>query len=65
MRMAFSMAEDLTSYNISSIAVTPGFLRSEAMLDNFGVTEKNWKNGAKQDKLFAFSETPIISVEQL
>jgi NAD(P)-dependent dehydrogenase (short-subunit alcohol dehydrogenase family) len=58
MRLAFSMAEDLKPFNVAAIAVTPGFLRSEAMLDNFGVTEKNWKEGAKRDKFFAFSETP-------
>lgn len=58
MRLAFSMAEDLKPFNVATIAVTPGFLRSEAMLDNFGVTEKNWKEGAKRDKFFAFSETP-------
>lgn len=58
MRMAKTMAIELEPYNITSIAVTPGFLRSEAMLEGFGVTEKNWQQGAKKDKFFAFSETP-------
>lgn len=58
MRMAFTMAKELEPHNVASIAVTPGFLRSEAMLDHFGVTENNWREGAKQDKFFAFSETP-------
>lgn len=58
MRMAYSMAKDLQSHNIASIAVTPGFLRSEAVLDNFGVSEKNWRDGIKRDKFFGFSETP-------
>lgn len=58
MRMAYSMAKDLLPHNVAAIAVTPGFLRSEAVLDHFGVTEKNWRDGIKRDKLFAFSETP-------
>lgn len=58
MRMAKTMAIELKSYNVAAIAVTPGFLRSEAMLEGFGVTEANWQEGAKKDKLFAFSETP-------
>jgi NAD(P)-dependent dehydrogenase (short-subunit alcohol dehydrogenase family) len=56
--MAQAMAQDLKEYNIVSIAVTPGFLRSEAMLEQFGVTEENWKEGAKVDPHFIASETP-------
>lgn len=40
------------------IAVSPGFLRSEAMLDYFGVTEATWRDGAKNDPHFIASETP-------
>jgi len=58
MRMAKTMAVELEPYNAAAIAVTPGFLRSEAMLEGFGVTEANWQEGAKKDRLFAFSETP-------
>jgi NAD(P)-dependent dehydrogenase (short-subunit alcohol dehydrogenase family) len=58
MRMAYSMAKDLRPHNVAAVAVTPGFLRSEAMLDYFGVTEKNWRDGIKRDKFFGFSETP-------
>ncbi len=58
MRMAYTMAQDLKPYNVAAVAVTPGFLRSEATLEHFGVTESNWREGAKQDKFFAFSETP-------
>ncbi|MCL4394178.1 MAG: SDR family oxidoreductase [Chloroflexi bacterium] len=58
MRMAWTMAKDLEPYQVAALAVTPGFLRSEAMLDHFGVTEQNWREGAQQDKFFAFSETP-------
>ncbi|WP_276752736.1 hypothetical protein [Chlorogloeopsis fritschii] len=46
-------------YNICAIALTPGFLRSEAMLEYFGVTEENWQDGANKDPHFIASETPF------
>lgn len=58
MRMAFTMAKELQQHNVAAVAVTPGFLRSEAILDHLGVTEKTWRDGIKKDKYFAFSETP-------
>lgn len=58
-RLAFAMARELRRRNIASVAVTPGFLRSEAMLDNFGVSEANWKDGAKKEPDFIASETPL------
>jgi NAD(P)-dependent dehydrogenase (short-subunit alcohol dehydrogenase family) len=58
-RLAYAMAEELKPYNITALAVTPGFLRSEAMLDHFGVTEANWQEGARQDPHFIASETPF------
>lgn len=58
-RMAYDMAQELRPYGIASIAVTPGFLRSEAMLEHFGVTEANWREGAKKDPHFIASETPF------
>jgi NAD(P)-dependent dehydrogenase (short-subunit alcohol dehydrogenase family) len=59
-RLAFAMAEDLRSYNVAALAVTPGFLRSEAMLEHFGVTEANWQEGAKKEPHFISSETPFF-----
>ncbi|MEI4828236.1 SDR family oxidoreductase [Bacillus sp. FJAT-53711] len=58
--LAQAMAKDLVSYNITSVAVSPGFLRSEAMLELFGVTEENWQEGAKKDPHFIASETPFF-----
>lgn len=58
-RLAFAMAEELRPYNVAAIAVTPGFLRSEAMLEHFGVTEMNWQEGAAKDPHFIASETPF------
>jgi NAD(P)-dependent dehydrogenase (short-subunit alcohol dehydrogenase family) len=47
-RLAFAMARELRKRNITSVALTPGFLRSEAVLDHFGVTEANWKEAGKK-----------------
>lgn len=58
-RLAFIMARELRKKNITAVAVTPGFLRSEAMLDHFGVTEANWQEAGKQDANFLASETPF------
>ncbi len=58
-RLAQAMAADLRQYQITALALTPGFLRSEAMLDHFGVTEANWRDGARQDPHFIASETPF------
>jgi NAD(P)-dependent dehydrogenase (short-subunit alcohol dehydrogenase family) len=57
-RLAYSMAADLKDTGVSVVAVTPGFLRSEAMLDRFGVTDDNWRDYVKKDRHFAESETP-------
>lgn len=57
-RMAYAMAEELRPHGVTALAVTPGFLRSEAMLDHFGVTEDTWRDGAKIDPHFIASETP-------
>jgi NAD(P)-dependent dehydrogenase (short-subunit alcohol dehydrogenase family) len=47
-RLAFAMARELRKRNIVSLALTPGFLRSEAVLDHFGVSEANWKDAGKK-----------------
>jgi NAD(P)-dependent dehydrogenase (short-subunit alcohol dehydrogenase family) len=59
-RVAYAMSEDLRQHRITALAVTPGFLRSEAMLEHFGVTEENWQDGAKKDPHFIASETPYF-----
>jgi NAD(P)-dependent dehydrogenase (short-subunit alcohol dehydrogenase family) len=58
-RLAFAMAEELRPFSVTALAVTPGFLRSEAMLEHFGVTESNWQEGARTDPHFIASETPF------
>ena len=56
--LATAMAADLSDSNVSALALSPGFLRSEAMLEYFGVTEENWQEGARKDPHFIASETP-------
>ncbi|MEK3720160.1 SDR family oxidoreductase [Paenibacillus sp. FSL H8-0034] len=56
--LAQSMAAELREHRVAAVSLTPGFLRSEAMLDHFGVTEANWRDAAKADPHFLISETP-------
>ncbi|NTX36338.1 SDR family NAD(P)-dependent oxidoreductase [Myxococcus sp. CA033] len=57
-RLAFAMSRDLRRTRVTALAVTPGFLRSEEMLEGFGVTEANWRDGAKVEPDFIASESP-------
>ncbi len=57
-RLAYAMAAELSRHNVVALALTPGFLRSEAMLDGFGVTEANWRDAVAKNPDFAESETP-------
>ncbi|GIP21332.1 SDR family oxidoreductase [Paenibacillus sp. J22TS3] len=56
--LAVSMAEELRKHKVTSVALSPGFLRSEYMLDYFGVTEENWQDAGEKDPNFLMSETP-------
>ncbi len=57
---AAMMAEELRKHRVTALAITPGFLRSESMLEHFGVTEENWRDGGKKDKNFLVSESPLF-----
>jgi NAD(P)-dependent dehydrogenase (short-subunit alcohol dehydrogenase family) len=57
-RMAWSLAHELKPHQCTAVAVSPGWLRSEQMLDNYGVTEANWRDAIKKQPHFAISETP-------
>ncbi len=59
-RMAFGLSQELSDRGVTALAVTPGFLRSEWMLDHFGVTEANWREAAKKVPEFISSETPLF-----
>ncbi|HEX6685051.1 MAG TPA: SDR family oxidoreductase [Candidatus Limnocylindrales bacterium] len=58
-RIALAQAKELAKVGGTAVGVTPGFLRSEAMLDHFGVTEENWRDAATKERPhFSLSETP-------
>ena len=60
-RLAFGMSYELRKRNITAVALTPGFLRSEAMLERFGVTAENWREAGQKDPNFLISETPLYA----
>jgi NAD(P)-dependent dehydrogenase (short-subunit alcohol dehydrogenase family) len=57
-RMAWAIAEELRPHRCTAVAVSPGWLRSEQMLDNYGVTEANWRDAIAKQPHFAITETP-------
>lgn len=57
-RMAWVHAKDLEKYGAAAVSLTPGWMRSEMMLDVFGVTEENWRDAIAREPHFAISETP-------
>jgi NAD(P)-dependent dehydrogenase (short-subunit alcohol dehydrogenase family) len=67
-RLAFSQGHELAPHGATAVAITPGWLRSEMMLENFGVTEDNWRDALDPKRAdsgqpvappdFALSETP-------
>jgi NAD(P)-dependent dehydrogenase (short-subunit alcohol dehydrogenase family) len=59
-RMAFALAHELRPYNATAVSLTPGWLRSEAMLDAYGVTESNWRDATTRSPHFAISESPAF-----
>jgi NAD(P)-dependent dehydrogenase (short-subunit alcohol dehydrogenase family) len=59
-RMAFALAHELAPYQATAVSLTPGWLRSEAMLEAYGVTEANWRDATARTPHFAISETPAF-----
>jgi NAD(P)-dependent dehydrogenase (short-subunit alcohol dehydrogenase family) len=58
-RLAFAQSVELEPYGGTAVALTPGWLRSEMMLENYGVTESNWRDAAAKNPHFAaISESP-------
>ena len=58
--LALNMAPELQPHGITAVCITPGFLRSESMLDRQGVTEENWRDAGKKDSNFLESESPLF-----
>jgi NAD(P)-dependent dehydrogenase (short-subunit alcohol dehydrogenase family) len=60
LRMAFALAHELGPHGATAVALTPGWLRSEAMLEAFGVAEANWRDATERVPHFAISESPAF-----
>ncbi|MEV8228801.1 SDR family oxidoreductase [Streptomyces sp. NPDC079167] len=58
LRMAFVLAHELEPHGGTAVALTPGWLRSEMMLDTFGVAEENWRDALTEVPHFCISESP-------
>lgn len=57
-RMAWALAQELQPHGCTAVCLTPGWLRSEMMLDSFGVSEANWQDATVKEPHFIVSETP-------
>jgi NAD(P)-dependent dehydrogenase (short-subunit alcohol dehydrogenase family) len=60
LRMAFALGHELAPHAATAVALTPGWLRSEDMLEGFGVTEANWRDATERIPHFAISESPAF-----
>ena len=58
LRLGWALAQELAPRGATAVTLTPGWLRSEMMLDGFGVTEANWRDATAHEPHFAISETP-------
>jgi NAD(P)-dependent dehydrogenase (short-subunit alcohol dehydrogenase family) len=58
--LALNMAPELLPYGVAAMAIVPGFLRSESMLERKGVTEDHWRDAGKKDPNFLESESPLF-----
>ena len=57
-RLAFIWSREVAGHGATAVALTPGWLRSEMMLEHYGVTEENWRDATKTEPHFAISESP-------
>ena len=59
LRLAFAQARELAAHGCTAVALTPGWMRSEMMLDSYGVTEETWRDAERGNPHFkAISESP-------
>jgi NAD(P)-dependent dehydrogenase (short-subunit alcohol dehydrogenase family) len=57
-RLGWALGEEVGPHGATAVSLTPGWMRSEAMLDIYGVTEENWREGTKRSPHFCISEAP-------
>ncbi|MDG4830406.1 SDR family oxidoreductase [Solwaraspora sp. WMMD1047] len=60
LRMAYAQAKEIGPLGGTAVALTPGWMRSELMLEHFGVTEQNWRDAIAKEPHFAISESPAF-----
>ncbi|MFF4415570.1 SDR family oxidoreductase [Streptosporangium sp. NPDC001559] len=60
-RLAFSQAHELRPYGCAAVSLTPGWLRSEMMLEHYGVTEETWRDALVREPHFVISESPAYT----
>jgi NAD(P)-dependent dehydrogenase (short-subunit alcohol dehydrogenase family) len=60
LRMAFALAHELAPLGATAVSLTPGWLRSEMMLEVYGVTESSWREAIERSPHFAISESPAF-----
>ncbi|MFF5974004.1 SDR family oxidoreductase [Streptomyces sp. NPDC012769] len=60
-RMTWALSEEVKEYGCTALGLAPGWMRTEAMLDAFHITEDNWRDGCGVDPTFAISETPLFT----
>lgn len=60
LRMAFALAHELTTYDATAVALSPGWLRSEMMLEAYQVSEADWRDATVAQPHFAISESPVF-----
>jgi NAD(P)-dependent dehydrogenase (short-subunit alcohol dehydrogenase family) len=59
-RMAWAQGEELAPHGGTAVALTPGWMRSEAMLEHYGVTEADWRRGTERSPHFCIAESPLF-----
>jgi NAD(P)-dependent dehydrogenase (short-subunit alcohol dehydrogenase family) len=57
-RMAWALAQELQPHQCTAVVLTPGWMRSEMMLEHYGVSEANWRNATEKEPHFIITETP-------
>jgi NAD(P)-dependent dehydrogenase (short-subunit alcohol dehydrogenase family) len=60
-RLAWGLAKELEPHGATAVALTPGWMRSELMLEHYGVTEANWRDGTERTPHFCISESPLFA----
>lgn len=59
-RLGFAQSKELAPFGATAVSLTPGWLRSEIMLEGFGVAEENWRDALDKEPHFAISESPLF-----